>query len=92
MIFDAASKDHYGLEDVKERILEHIAVSFLKAREGKRESELDQHIVRHLDSPFGCVGRQQPARRIFDSMLGYLSIIGFSKHCFAACVSKFFER
>lgn len=25
-------KDHYGLEDVKERILEHIAVSFLKAQ------------------------------------------------------------
>ena len=24
-------QDHYGLEDVKERILEHIAVSFLKA-------------------------------------------------------------
>lgn len=51
MIFDAASKDHYGLEDVKERILEHIAVSFLKAREGKRESELDQYTVHLLDSP-----------------------------------------
>ena len=55
MIFDAASKDHYGLEDVKERILEHIAVSFLKAREGKRESELDQYTVHLLDSPLACV-------------------------------------
>lgn len=28
---DIGIQDHYGLEDVKERILEHIAVNFLQA-------------------------------------------------------------
>ena len=44
-------EDHYGLEDVKERILEHIAVNFLQAMydplEGCRygqESEVFEHV------------------------------------------------
>jgi len=57
------NEDHYGLEDVKERILEHIAVSFLKASTqgkimcmvgppGVGKTSIGKSIARALDRKF----------------------------------------
>jgi len=60
---DILNEDHYGLEDVKERILEHIAVSFLKESvqgkimclvgpPGVGKTSIGKSIARALDRKF----------------------------------------
>merc|ERR1712176_120825 len=60
---DILNEDHYGLEDVKERILEHIAVSFLKESvqgkimclvgpPGVGKTSVGKSIARSLDRKF----------------------------------------